>query len=136
MAPRSLVMPKPIDGSPIGAGEAAPVLEAVLDHRHVREAHRGAVAVGDHEVAEALDVDRLALGAHVHLALRALDAAGGHLEVLARDRAVHVRDGQALGLEPHRVVPDAHVAVAEAARAGSRRRPAIVWSCGRITLRM
>ena len=34
-APRSLVMPKPIAGSPIGAGEAAPVLEPVLDHRHV-----------------------------------------------------------------------------------------------------
>ena len=84
------VMPKPDGRLAQGAGEAAAVLEAVLDHRHVAQAHRGAAAVGDHEVAEGLDVDRLALGAHVHLALRRLDAAGGHLEVLALDRGVHV----------------------------------------------
>jgi len=34
--------------------------------------------------------------------------------VLALDRGVHVRDGEALGLEAHRVVPHPHVAVAEA----------------------
>ncbi len=41
----------------------------------VPEPHRRAVRVGDHQLAEGRDVDRLALGAHVHLALGALDAA-------------------------------------------------------------
>ncbi len=90
-APRSLVMPNPMAGSAVGPGEAAAVLEAVLDHRDVPHAHRRAAPVGDDEVAEVLDVDRLALGADVHLAVRSLDAAGGHLEVLALDRGVHVR---------------------------------------------
>ena len=97
-----------------GTADSAAVLQAVLDHRDVAQAHRGAVPVGDDEVAEVLDVDRLALGADVHLAVRPLDAAGGHLEVLALDRGVHVRDGQALRLEARRVVPHPHVAVAEA----------------------
>ncbi len=84
----------------LGAGEAAPVLEAVLHHRHVLQADRRALAVGHHELAEGLDVDRLALRADVHLPLRRLDAAGGHLQVLACDGLDDVEDGEALGLEP------------------------------------
>ena len=97
-----------------GAHEPAAVLEAVLDDGDVLQADRRAGRVGDDEVAERRDVDRLALGADVHLALGPLDPPGRHLLVLPRDGAVHVEDGEAVGLEPRRVVPDADVAVAEA----------------------
>jgi len=112
--PAELGDPEPDGRLAVGPGEATPVLEAVLDHRDVPQAHRGAAPVGDDEVSEALDVDRLPFRADVHLARVALDPARGHLEVLALDRAVHVRHGQALRLQPDRVVPHPHVAVAEA----------------------
>ena len=132
LAPRSFVMPKPIDGLAHGAADAPPVLEAVLDHRHVPEAHRRAAPVGDDEVAEGRDVDGLALGAHVHLALGALDAPGRHLQVLARDGAVDVEHREALRLEPRRVVPDAHVRGRGTRSTWISPTPSIVWSCGRM----
>ena len=97
-----------------GAADAPPVLEPVLHHRHVPQANGRAFLVGDDELREGLDVDGLALGAHVHLALGRLDAAGRHLEVLAGDGAVDVVHGQALRLHAHRVVPDPHRPVAVA----------------------
>ncbi len=97
-----------------GPHQAAPVLEPVLDDGDVLQPDRRAVDVGDDQIAEGLEVDGLALGAHVHLARCAFDAAGRNFLMLARDGVVHVEDGQAVRLEPRRVVPDAHVAVAEA----------------------
>ena len=76
--PPQLADPDPDRGLPEGAGETATVLEAVLDHRHVLEANGSAVAVGDEQVAEGGDVERLSLGSDVHLPLRRLDPARGH----------------------------------------------------------
>src|SRR5262249_2709672 len=96
------------------SADAAAVLEAVFHHRDVLETDGSAVAVGHDEVAEGREVDRLALGLHVHLPLRGLDASRRDLEVLAGDGGVDVLRGEALGLHPRRVVPHAHRAVAEA----------------------
>ena len=114
MAPRSFVMPKPIDVSPIARlsrrRSSRPSSTTATSLRRTGAPFR----VGDDEVAERRDVDRLALGADVHLALGALDAPGRHLLVLARDRAVDVDHGEAVRLESRGVVPDPDVAVAEA----------------------
>ena len=92
----------PIEGWPRVAANAPSVLEPVLDHRHVLEADGRALLVGDHEAPEGVEVDGFALGAHVHLALGGLDAARGHLQVLAVDGADHVVDGEALRLHAGR----------------------------------
>src|SRR6185369_4042248 len=88
---------------------------AIFDHGDVLEADGPALAVGDDEVAEGLEVHGLALRTHVHLALGRLDAAGRHFLVLALDGRGHVLHGQALRLQARGVEPDADGPLAVAA---------------------
>src|SRR6185503_16452651 len=102
-------------GVAVGAGHAPAVLQAVFDHGDVLEADGPALAVGDDEVAEGLEVHGLALRTHVHLALGRLDAPGRHFLVLALDGRGHVLHGQALRLQARGVEPDADGPLAVAA---------------------
>ena len=114
LAPRSLVMPMLTAGCPMVRPRRRRSSRPSSTTATSFETDGRALLVGDDEVREGLDVDGLALGAHVHLALRGFDASGGHLEMLAGDGAVDVVDGQALRLHAHRVVPDPDRAVAVA----------------------
>ena len=87
LAPRSLRMPKPMEGSPLARAtrrrSSRPSSTTATSCRRTGLP----VAGGHHQLAEGLQVEGLALRPHVHLALRGLDAAGRHLQVLALDGA-------------------------------------------------
>jgi hypothetical protein len=92
----------------VQAHDGALARGGLLDARHILQPHREAV---DHLQRDLLE---LALGVQVgargdvELALAALDAAGGHFQVLAAQRIFHVLGGEAVGGELVRIEPDAH----------------------------
>ena len=64
---------------------------------------------------------QIGLGQHGELALRALDAAGRHLDVLAAERVLDVLRRQVVGGEPLGIEPDAH-GISPLAEDGAPRR--------------
>ena len=105
-------MPRPCAGCAVDARAAAHVLEAVLDQRDVLEVDRRAGHLAHDDVAQRLEVERLAEHAHVDLAALGLEAAGrAARRARAAGRAITSRDGQAALVEPGGVDPDADVAL-------------------------
>ena len=88
------------------------VLEAVLDERHVLEVDRARSFDAAHdELAERVEIERLAEQAHVELAPAGVELAAGDLDVLAADGVDDVAGDDALLGERLGVEPDAHVAI-------------------------
>ncbi len=126
--PALLADAEALRGLPVVPRDHAPVLEPVLDGRDVRQRRDGPLALRDHERAELVDAVGLAAQADVELAVAALEAARGQLDVLPFERADDVRGRDvarvhAHGVEPH---PEAALAVAaeqDLAHAGHRLQP-------------
>jgi hypothetical protein len=101
---------------------------AVFDAGDVAQVDHRAPALGDHDRAELLGGDELALGPERPFPPPALQAAAGKLDVLALHRGEHVAHGQAVPAEPQGVDPDPDLPLAgadqrDAAHAGNALEP-------------
>ena len=105
-----------LGGSAVHPPDPADVLEPVLHERHVLEVDRRLPHAAQDEIAERLQVQRLAEHANVELAAGGLESPGGQLDMLPPERTAYVSDRQAFRVELVRVDPDAHVALQVAAQ--------------------
>ncbi len=100
-----------LDGRAVAPRVRGDVDEAVLDEGDVLNPDDGAAGVADDDVAQGVEVRRLADDPHVELAAAAVEGAPGDVDVLLLDRRHHVGHGDAGGDELVGVDPDADVAV-------------------------
>jgi hypothetical protein len=115
-----------------GTGLLDPVFDILLDvalGAEVAHAHGLPVAVCDDQVLEVAHVAHAARGAQSELAALLVDAAARQLEILARERLLHVGDREVVGLELARVDRDLHgawPAAHDADRADARQAAQLV----------
>ena len=98
----------------VDAGDAADVLEAVLDQGHVAEVDGTARDLADDDLAQGLKIDGLAEDADIDLPAGSLEPAGRQLDVFALQGGDDVAHRQALLVESSGVEPDADVALERA----------------------
>ena len=105
----------------VEADDAALVQRAKLGMADIREAYEVALHVLEDEIVELLRRLEIGLGEHGEFALHALDAAGGHIDVLPAKRVLDVLRGEVVGGEALGIEPDAHriFALAEQGHGGN-----------------
>jgi hypothetical protein len=96
---------------PVEPRDRGHVLEAVLDERDVLEVDRRLLHAADDELAQRLEIERLAEQPHVQLPTARVEQPARHLDVLAPNCVDHVGGDDALFRHAARIEPDAHVAV-------------------------
>ena len=92
-------------GHAIVTGHGFLLLGPVFHPRHVTHADQTAVRLAQDEHADLLHAPCLAQHAEARLAGRILHRAGRDLHVLCAEAALHVRSGQIVGAQPHRIEP-------------------------------
>ena len=110
-------MPRPTGGLAVEAGQLALVGEAVLDARHVAQAHRRLVAPGDDQLAQLLDLVELQVELDQAFGGAAHHEAAGQLHVLAGEGLADVLGGDLVGGHAVGQQVDPDGAVAPAAQA-------------------
>nr|WP_233198666.1 MULTISPECIES: hypothetical protein [Luteimonas] len=73
------------------------------DGAHVAQPHQRAVALGDHQLVDGVDLGEAADGAHQVAALAGVEVAGGAVDVAQPHRVAHVGHRQAARREPRGV---------------------------------
>ncbi len=106
------------------AGNDPLVLDTQFGLADIGKAHQEPVGGKDDEVVELLGRRHIGHRTDGKLALLALDASGGNLDVLVAQCRLDVLDGQVVGRQLERIEPDAHgiAALAENHRLGDTRQ--------------
>ena len=92
----------------VGEAEIAHVFDGIENLRHVRQPHRRAVAIGDHQRRVIGGLDRLIVGIDLKPALALIDGALGTIGIGGGERRAHVFQTDAVFEHGVRVDLDAH----------------------------
>ncbi len=95
-------------GAPVGDPSVAQILDRIDDIRDIRQADRGAVAIGDHQRAIGRSLVRLVVGVELPAPLVVLDRALWAVRVGGVEGGAHVLEADRITEERVRVELDAH----------------------------